>query len=446
MVFSPINMVPKPNGKKRLILNLAYPHDGISSVNTCIPPENSKVQYHSIDDVIQIALVLGKDTCASWVDILHPFMNLGIHPDDIPVLGFTLNGKYYIYASMPFGAASSCLIFERVASLLEWVVAAHTGRDTLSHYLDDFSLLAQNMREAIQFNQEFITLTEQIGFPIAHHKTIGPDYIIEYLGLLLNFRDQVLGIPEDKRIKYLERVQKLISAHRNREFVTVKDIEKLTGQLNFICQAILAGRTFLSQLYSLCTPATPRKKVKSGHRRHITKEIHDDMVMFQDFLEEMAPQKNRSIPFMQRLEIDNDQMELFADASGHPAKAAACYYNNQWVQGFWSETDLFDLDYHPNIALLELLAICMAGEIWAPQLSAKTITLWSDNQATCAWLTRKRCDIPVAMNLLGHLTKTCLLFQIHIKAKYIRTTDNTFSDLISRDHLDEFHALHPVAD
>ena len=127
-----------------------------------------------------MALVLGKDMCASRVDILHAFMNLGIHPDDIAVLGFTLNGKYYIYSSMPFGAASSCLIFEKVATLLEWVVATHTGRDSLSHYLDDFPLLARNMHEAIKLNSQFISITERIGFPITHHKTIRPAFIIEY--------------------------------------------------------------------------------------------------------------------------------------------------------------------------------------------------------------------------------------------------------------------------
>ena len=81
------------------------------------------------------------------------------------------------------------------------------------------------MRKAIKFNEEFITLTEQIGFPIAHHKTIGLNFIIEYLGLLLNFWDQVLGIPDDKWVKYLEQAEKLIWGHRHREFVTVKDIE-----------------------------------------------------------------------------------------------------------------------------------------------------------------------------------------------------------------------------
>ena len=85
-------------------------------------------------------------------------------------------------------------------------------------------------------------------------------------------------------------------------------------------------------------------------------------------------------------------------------------------------------------------------EIWAPELIAKTITLRSDNQATCAWLTRKCCDILVGMNLLRHLTKTCLLFQIDIKARYIKMTDNTFSYLISRDWLAEFHALYPSVD
>ena len=63
-----------------------------------------------------MVLELGPSTWGARIDIKHTFQNLPIHPDDLHLLGFTLGGKHYINSNLPFGAASSCTIFEKVAS------------------------------------------------------------------------------------------------------------------------------------------------------------------------------------------------------------------------------------------------------------------------------------------------------------------------------------------
>ena len=138
MVYSLINLVLKPNSKKWLIHDLAHPWNGKMSVNTCILDYNSKVKYHYIDELIQLALELETTTTGSQIYVDSAFCDLGVHEDDLLVLPFTLNRKIYINVSLPFGAASSCKIFEQVATLVEWIVKHHTGRWHMWHYLDDF--------------------------------------------------------------------------------------------------------------------------------------------------------------------------------------------------------------------------------------------------------------------------------------------------------------------
>ena len=82
-------------------------------------------------------------------------------------MGFTLMGKFYINMCLPFGAASSCLIFEKVAMLLEWIVVNEMGRCYISHYLNDFPLLGNLDEDAKAFLDVFLDITEQIGMPIA---------------------------------------------------------------------------------------------------------------------------------------------------------------------------------------------------------------------------------------------------------------------------------------
>ena len=69
--------------------------------------------------------------------------------------------------------------------------------------------------------------------------------------MLLDFKNQVLGIPEKKRSTCLQLLQHMILAYEKHQQVTVKKKKKLAGHLNFICQAIPAGKTFMSGLYTL---------------------------------------------------------------------------------------------------------------------------------------------------------------------------------------------------
>ena len=294
--------------------------------------------------------------------------------------------------------------------------------------------------------KEFQDILTQIGLPVAEKKMIGLCTVLEYLGMLVDFLNQMVGIPKDKHDTCLELVRTLIDAHWTHGSVTVKEIKRMAGHLNFICHAIPAGRTYLSTLYSLMKPMKPGQIVKPGHWKRINKEIHDDMVMFEQFLDEMNSELNHTVPFLRKLDINQDHIQFFADSAGSYDRGFGCVFGNHWMSGFWCNTNIFNYGFCPNIALLELYAIVLAFEVWAPQLSSKTITLQSDNQATVNMINKKKASIPAAMNLLRHLTKTCMLFQIYVKASYIPGTSNQLSDLLSRGKFDQFRRVHPTAD
>ena len=105
MVYSPINLVPKLKSKFRLIQDLSHPWDRKLSVNACIPDCNSKVKYHYIDQVIQLVLELGTSMTESRMYVNSAFRNLPVNEQDLLVLVFILNGKIYINATVPSGAA-----------------------------------------------------------------------------------------------------------------------------------------------------------------------------------------------------------------------------------------------------------------------------------------------------------------------------------------------------
>ena len=71
-----------------------------------------------------------------------------------------------------------------------------TGREYISHYLDDFPLLGELDEDPQAFLNDFLAIMAQIGMAIAGNKTIGPTPFLVYLGMLLNFIQQVIAIPD----------------------------------------------------------------------------------------------------------------------------------------------------------------------------------------------------------------------------------------------------------
>ena len=90
--------------------------------------------------------------------------------EDLPFLAFTWLGKIYINASMAFGSASSCKIFERVANVLQWIVTHETHWDWISHCLDDFPMLAQPKPELFRQIERYMALMGKVGMPVAEEK------------------------------------------------------------------------------------------------------------------------------------------------------------------------------------------------------------------------------------------------------------------------------------
>ena len=87
--------------------------------------------------------------------------------------------------------------------------------------------------------------------PITHKKTLGPSEIIEFLGLILNFLQQLIQIPEKKRKACLAQLDQLLNLHFHRKKVTVRQIQKLARHLNFLCQVLPVGHPYLVSLYAL---------------------------------------------------------------------------------------------------------------------------------------------------------------------------------------------------
>ena len=246
-----------------------------------------------------MALHLGPGIWTGGIDILHTFWNTSMARSEISVLAFSLNGKTYLNVTLAFRASSPCTIFEKISTCLEFIVSNETKIPWLSHFLDSFLLLQKTREQLKHFMNEFYRIMEEIGMPIAVEKTLGPTQMLEYLGLLLNFINQTIGIPEKKRLKSLELIEGLLVAYKKQNNVTVKQLQWVAGTLNFRAQALPAGRPFIMSIYRLARTKI-RQKDRPGNNRRVTREVADDLTMIKEFLQECSHKKVKTVPFLHR--------------------------------------------------------------------------------------------------------------------------------------------------
>ena len=134
---SPLGVVPKSEpGKFRVIHDLSFQKH--NSVNLYIPEENSKVKYESLDVVTELLRKFGSGALMAKTDIQDAFRIVPVQPDDYKLLGFSWDNNFYYDKCLPMGASSTCQIFERLNTSLQWAVYENFSASGMSHMLDDF--------------------------------------------------------------------------------------------------------------------------------------------------------------------------------------------------------------------------------------------------------------------------------------------------------------------
>ena len=105
--------------------------------------------------------------------------------------------------------------------------------------------------------------------------------LLTFLGLLLDTEKQMVCIPKEKVLKALEQIEMFLSK-RNKS-VTVLQVQKLCGLLNFLCKRVIPGRVFTMRLYAMTAGKT--KTLRAYHHVRITQENRLDLQMWKKFLE-----------------------------------------------------------------------------------------------------------------------------------------------------------------
>lgn len=423
-VVSPLGIVPKkaPN-EFRLIQHLSYPHE--NSVNSGIPVDFSSVRYASIQDAIVFVKRLGVGCYLAKTDIKSAFRIIPIHPEDYPLLGMKWQGNYYFDRCLPMGCRSSCAIFERFSTALEWAAKQIFQADEIIHVLDDFLLIAKSKQSCENLLSRFISLCNYLGVPIAPEKTVGPETELPFVGITLDSIRMEARLPEEK----LEKCRMMLRAFYKRRKVTLRELQSLIGLLNFTCSVVLPGRAFLRRLIDLT------RGIRRPHFKiRLNKHAKSDLIVWLSFLEQY---NGRTFFLDERMSAS--RYEITSDAAG--SKGYGALFNTHWFYGSWPASW-----QSLNITALELFPLVIALHIWGDQLADKCVTFVTDNAALVDIINKQTSKHKIVMILIRDMVLTTLKFNIFFTARHLPGKLNERADLISRFQIERFKAISPGMD
>lgn len=426
--ISPLGVVPKKvPGEYRMIHHLSYPHG--DSVNDSIPPENSKVQYASIQDAISfIKRNQSEVTGPLWLgkmDVESAFRLIPIHPNDRPLLGFHFEGKFYFDAVLPMGCASSCQIFETFSTALEWIAMQKLGASRVFHVVDDFLFIADSAAKCDSDMNAFQSLCTELGVPLAAEKTMGPLNVLPFLGITLDTKKLEARLPEDK----LEQCREQIIASLRLEKITLRGLQSVIGLLNFACSVVVPGRCFLRRLIDLTMGVR-----KPTHFIRLTKEVKLDLQTWLSFLQNY----NGASFFIDENFLTGNYLSLYTDSSKTIGWGAV--YGKKWFYGQWPHTWR---SY--NIATLELYPIVLALATWGHSWKNRSVCFYTDNQALIPVINKQTSKDKQLMGLVRKLVFICLEQNIVFTARHIPGRFNILSDCLSRFQVEKFRRKAPWA-
>ena len=295
----------------------------------------------------------------------------------------------------------------------------------LINYLDDY-MFASLLKVSCDWQvQQFLDVCKQISFPINFDKTFWGTTYLSFLGMLIDTVRQMVFVPIEKVMKAFTLIDEVLNKRSGK--LTLLQLQKICGFLNFLGKCVVPGCAFTQRLYAHMGKGT----LKPYHHIKITQEMRMDLEMWKTFL--MHPTAFAR-PF---IDFDKDwgaeKIHFYSDASGRIGLGAICGKN--WMHRLWPTQFLA---MKPNIEYLELYALVAAVYNWIDLFQNFRIIIFCDNQTVCTMANHTTSSCKNCMTLIRLYTLKCLTANVKVFVQYVRSRDNYFADLLSRNGQRQF--------
>ncbi|MBV2113508.1 MAG: reverse transcriptase-like protein [Candidatus Thiodiazotropha sp. (ex Ctena orbiculata)] len=399
--YSRIFLVPKKNGKMRLIIDL-------SNLNNHV-----LIQSFRMETQQKVRNAIHPNDWAFSLDLTDAYLHVLIHPQSRKYLRFTLNRKVFQFRALPFGLSTSPYVFTHLMS----VIATHLHKKaiTLFPYLDDWLSKNQNRQLLLEHRHFTVHLISSLGLLINQEKSdLIPSQNFNFIGMEFLTLTNTVRIP-------LERIQSLlltINAFLLKRIVTARQFLSLLGKLNAAADFVVLGRLHLRPLQMSLLAQWRPHILPLDHQIQISQNIRHHLIWWNNRQRFLS-----GVP----IKIPTHTHQLFTDASV-TGWGAHLEPEGILLHGIWNQ---FQREFHIN--LLELMAISIALKFAHPHIINSTVLICTDNTTVVSYIRKQGgTHSPDLCLETWKMFHWCQQNNINIVVRHIPGKFNILADRLSR--------------
>ena len=392
----PLGVVPKKNGKLRLI------HD-LRALNARLrrPPR------FKLEDLSTVAEQLAEGDQLMTFDLEQGYYHIEINERYRKYLGFEWAGQFYVWNVLPFGLSVAPLVFTKMLR----PVAQHLRSLGLriSVYLDDFLLMVAAGELPVQHRDLLMRTLRHFGLHLNLEKSVlTPSTCVEYLGMQIDTSSRpTFSVPRARIKKIRHEIARTLRAASP---FPARHLARLAGICVSTLRAVLPGRMLLRNVYrQLSGTDLDRTIVLSpGSREDLRWWLHA-----------LTHWNGASaLPLPAELTLTTDSSDLGWGAT----------LGDREARGSWPHRH--SARHHINARELE--AVLLGLQSFKGLLANRSLLLRSDNVTVVASVNRLYGRSPRLNMLIRQIFHLCRAINLTLRAVWIPGAANVEADRLSR--------------
>ena len=165
---------------------------------------------------------------------------------------------YYEEQFLPFGLRTAPYLFNLFAVIFHWILEDQLqGRQLpakIVYYLDDFLIILPPTADLIGYSKIFNKLGKEVGLAIKESKN-EEGTVASFGGIEIDTDKMIIRLPTKKLLK----ARQLVQTTMNQTSLLLRELQQITGYLNFVATVVPLGRTFLQRCGTICNSTSQRR-------------------------------------------------------------------------------------------------------------------------------------------------------------------------------------------
>lgn len=259
-ISHPLGLVPKQNGKWRVIEDLSFPRGHSSdSINSTTDISDIPVDWGGLAEVIELVVTAREGAQCATVDWGDAFRNIPI--DLSEVWSGVVQWKHFktedearrFYADKcsKFGHARSMGNFGLVNKGFTTILMKE-GYGYIIFWVDDILIRREPLNPLPPWRYSFgiddiLQTASNLGVPLPSDKIQPFSTTFRYLGFVFNLESKIVEVSEEKKTKGKSKIADALHDQK----ISLDSLRSLTGFLSHLALVILPGKAHLRSLFHM---------------------------------------------------------------------------------------------------------------------------------------------------------------------------------------------------